>query len=85
MHQVLYLQWENSLKGSFQFVAPLTRTALRGATKLGRAWAQVLDNLFDQELQARVSEQLGALTGNDPDAAQAAISTLAGIDGMHLD
>jgi protein phosphatase PTC7 len=52
-------------------------TAVKAGDVLIAATDGVLDNLFDQELQARVSEQLGALTGNDPDAAQAAISFLA--------
>jgi protein phosphatase PTC7 len=37
----------------------------------------VLDNLFDMELQACVSEQLKVLTGADPVAAQDALSCLA--------
>ena len=37
----------------------------------------VLDNLFDQDLQACVSKHLDGLTGDDPHAAQESISKLA--------
>jgi len=52
-------------------------TTVKAGDVLIAATDGVLDNLFDEELQARVSEQLAALNGQDPEAAQAAIGFLA--------
>jgi len=52
-------------------------THVREGDVLIAATDGLLDNLFDQEIQATVSEQLTALMGDDPIAAQQAISCLA--------